>query len=72
MLNRKQIRIIKRAGRGASQPVSSHETANRIRAHREETARDAVTIVSEWVNDLRRKKAQEAAPRLHGLFGKAG
>ena len=68
----KQLKIIKRAERGDSQAVGSNEKPTTLGDDREKTKRDAVTIVREWVSELRRKKAQETAQRFESLFGKAG
>ncbi|HWO02123.1 MAG TPA: hypothetical protein VNS63_22950 [Blastocatellia bacterium] len=67
MLSGKQIKIVKRAQRRDSHAIDSSEKATS-----EETKRDALTIVTEWVSELRRKKARETAHGFQSLFGKAG
>ena len=70
MLRGKQVKIIKRRDRGDAQAVGSYEKPTVVRDDRDKTKRDAVTIVTEWVSELRRRKAQDAAQRFQGLFGK--
>jgi hypothetical protein len=72
IVTEKQIKIIKHAERNASQAVDLDERQTNVRNHLEETKRDAVTIVTGWVSELRRRKAQEAAHGFQGLFGQAG
>jgi hypothetical protein len=67
----KQIKIIKRAERNASRALGGDKRSIRVRNHMEQK-RDAVAVVTEWVSDLRRKKAQEVACGFESLFGKAG
>ncbi len=69
MLNEKQIKIIKQAERN-NPPADKRST--RVHSHLEETKRDAVTIVTGWIKELRRKKDEEAAHGFESLFGKAG
>jgi hypothetical protein len=71
MVNRKQIKVIKQAERNDSQAVGLDKRRTGVRNHLEETKRDAVTIVTGWVSELRRKKAQEAAHGFQSLFAKA-
>ena len=66
MLTEKQIKIIKHAERHDSQAAGLGKRRTSVRNH------DAVTIVTGWVSELRRKKAQEAAHGFQSLFGKAG
>ena len=72
MVNAKQIKIIKRAERSDSHEVGVDKRRTSVRNHLEETKRDAVTIVTGWIRELRRKKAQDAANGFQGLFGNAG
>ena len=71
MLTGKRIKIIKRAERSDSQAVGSHNTTTSVRRDREKTKRDAVSVVKEWVSELRRKKSEEATNGLASLFGNA-
>ena len=71
MLTRKnQIRIIKHAGSNDSRPVGRDKRPTSVRSHTE-TKRDAITVLTEWIGELRRKKAEEAARGFKSLFGKA-
>ena len=72
MLSGKRVKIIKRTERGDSQAVGLDKRPTSVRDHLEETKRDAVAIVTGWVSELRRKKAQEAAHGFQSLFGKTG
>jgi hypothetical protein len=72
MVTAKQIKIIKRTERIDSREVGVDNRRTSVRNHLEETKRDAVTIVTGWIRELRRKKAQEAAHGFQGLFGNAG
>ena len=72
MRNGKHVKIIKRTARHDSQAVGLYERPTTLRDDREKTKRDPVAIVTGWVSELRRKKAQEAAERFQSLFGKAG
>jgi len=71
MPTEKQIKIIKHAKGSASQEVGSDKRVANVHNQPDETRRDAVTIVTEWVSELRRKKAREAAHGFQSLFGKA-
>ena len=73
MLTKKnQIRIIKHAQRSDSQAVDPDKRPTSLRNHRGKTKRDAVTVVTDWIRDLRRKKAEEATHGFQSLFGKSG
>ena len=72
MRTEKQIKIIKHAERNDSQAVGLDKRRTSDRKHPEETKRDAVTIVTEWVSELRRKKAREAMQGFQSLFGNSG
>jgi hypothetical protein len=72
MLTKKQIKIIKHVNRNDSQAVGLDKKPASVRDHLEETKRDGVTIVTGWVRELRRKKAQESAHGFQSLFSKAG
>jgi len=71
MLSGKQIKIIKHAERSDSQAVGSDDRTTNIRRDREKTKRDAVSVVTEWVSELRRKKCEEATNGFTSLFGNA-
>ena len=73
MRTEKKIKIIKHAERNDLQAaVGLDKRPTSTRNHPEDTNRDAVTIVTEWVRELRRKKALEAAHGFQSVFGKAG
>lgn len=67
MLTGKQIKIIKRAERSDTQPLGSGSSPSPL----QETKRDAVLVVTEWVSELRRKKFEEAKNGFDSLFGNA-
>ena len=71
MATEKQIKIIKRADRNDPPAPALDKRRTSVRHDLKEKTRDAVTIVTEWVSELRRKKAEEAAHGFQGLFGKA-
>ena len=68
MVSGKRIKIIKHAERGDSQEVGSDETIG-VRRYLEKPKRDAVSVVTEWVNELRLKKSEEATNGFDSLFG---
>ena len=73
MLTKKnQIKIIKRADRNDPQASPPDQAPPRARNHRDKTKRDAITVVTEWISDLRRKKAEEMTRGFQSLFGKSG
>ncbi|MDT4968031.1 MAG: hypothetical protein QOJ64_2768 [Acidobacteriota bacterium] len=65
MMTNKQIKVIKREERNQARPDSVDKRKP------EETKRDAVTVVSEWVRELRQKKSAEGLQGFEGLFEKA-
>ena len=69
----KQIKVIKRAGQRKSRPHNIEETqsAADVRRSAAEAERTAVTIVTHWVDELRRKKGEEAKHARWSLFHKA-
>jgi len=69
----KQIKVIKRAGQRKSRPHHIEEAQSVAAASRSvaEAERTAVTIVTHWVNELRRKKGEEAKRARQSLFHKA-
>ncbi len=71
MLSGKRIKIIKHAERSDSQAFDSDNGPTSVRRDREKTKRDAVSVVTEWVSELRRKKSEEATNEFASLFGNA-
>ena len=63
-MTKKPIKVIKREERNPARSVS-------VNNKQPETRRDAVTIVSEWVRELRQKKAAEALQGFEGIFENA-
>jgi hypothetical protein len=70
MLSGKRIKIIKQAERSDSQAVGSDNRRTSVGRDREKPNRDAVSVVTEWVSELRRKK-EEATNGFDSLFGNA-
>jgi hypothetical protein len=70
MLSGKRIKIIKQAERSDSRAVGADNTTS-VRKDRAKSKRDAVSIVTEWVSELRRKKSEEATNAFTSLFGNA-
>jgi len=71
MPNEKQIKIIKRAERHQRQEAPTKKSRARIRTSAAEAKRDAVTVVTGWVRELRRKKVAEAARGFESLFSQS-
>ena len=71
MRSGKQIKIIKHAERGDSQAVGSDNRTTSVRRDPEKTERDVVSVVKEWVSELRRRKSEEATNGFASLFGNA-
>jgi hypothetical protein len=71
MLSGKQIKIITLAERSNSRAVGSDDRTTQVRRDREKTKRDAVSVVTEWVSELRRRKFEEATNAFDSLFGNA-
>ena len=71
MLSGKRIKIIKQAERTDSQAVGSDNRTTSVRRDGEKTRRDTVSVVQEWVSELRRKKSEEAINGFFSLFGNA-
>jgi hypothetical protein len=69
----RQIKVIKRAGQREARPHSIERAKSAGDANRSaaEAERTAVTIVTHWVNELRRKKGEEAKRARQSLFHKA-
>lgn len=70
MMTDKRIKVIKRTERNPA-PTDVNKDHGVSRKRSEETKRDSVTIVTEWVRELRRRKAEEASEGFEGLFGSA-
>jgi hypothetical protein len=71
LMKKNQIRIIKHAGRNDSRVVGVDKKPARVRNRREETKRDAISVVTEWISELRRKKARDVTLGFQSLFGKS-
>jgi hypothetical protein len=71
MISGKRIKIIKQAERSDFQAVGSDNQTTSVRRDPEKTKRGAVSVVKEWVSDLRRKKSEEATNGFDSLFGNA-
>jgi hypothetical protein len=71
MLNGKQIKIIKHGERSDSPAIGPDSRPTNVRRDREKAKRDAVSVVTEWVSELRRKKSEEATTGFDRLFGNA-
>jgi hypothetical protein len=71
MVTRKQIKIIKRAERHTSQAALADKSRAIARNSGVMARRDAVTVVTEWVRELRRKKVAEATRGFESLFHEA-
>ena len=67
----KQIKIIKHAERRDSQVADSDNGPTSVRRDREKRKRDAVSVVTEWVSELRRRKSEEATNGFDSLFRNA-
>ena len=70
LTNKKQIRIIKHAEREDSRAAGLNERPIAARNRREKPKRDAITVITEWIGELRRKKAEEGTSGFQSLFGK--
>jgi hypothetical protein len=71
MLTKKtQIRIIKHAEREDSRAAGWKKRPLGGRNRREKPTRDAITVITEWIGELRRKKAEEGTRGFQSLFGK--
>ena len=68
LTKKKQIRIIKHAEREDSRAAGLDERPPGNR--REKPKRDAITVITEWIGELRRKKAEEGTRGFQSLFGK--
>ena len=70
MRNGKKIKVIKRAERTRPQATPSKKSA--FVDKRGESKRDAVSVVTGWISELRRKRVAEGLQGFESLFGKAG
>jgi hypothetical protein len=66
MVTRKQIKIVKRAERAEQDQPGATANKPAGAAHR-----DGVTVIAEWVRELREKKPENAARGLKSLFPNA-
>ena len=71
MLSGKRIKIIKLAERSDSQAFDSDNGPTSVRRNRGKRKREAVSVVTEWVSELRRRKSEEATNGFDSLFGSA-
>jgi hypothetical protein len=70
MAQRKKVKIIKRAERDDLRGSLS-EKQKAIEVSDQTAKREAVTVVTEWVREMRRKKIEQATRGFEGLFGRA-
>jgi hypothetical protein len=68
MATDKRIKIIKRSERQESRTTPSEKGEARTLNSAAKGNRDAVTVVTEWVSELRRKKVAEAGRGFESLF----
>ena len=68
MVTGKQIKIIKRAARHGPQAVLAEKGSVIARDSGKMAQRDAVTVITGWVRELRQKKVAEAARGFESLF----
>jgi hypothetical protein len=68
MATDKRIKIIKRSERHERQATPSEKEKARTLNSAARGNRDAVTVVTEWVSELRRKKVAEAGRGFESLF----
>jgi hypothetical protein len=71
MRSGKQIKIIKHTERSDSEALGSDNRPTTVRPDRGKTKREAVSVVTEWISELRRKKSEEATNGFDSLFGNA-
>ena len=69
MRSGKQIKIIKQQERNNSQSVGPDSGPTDVRRDRENAKRDPVSVVTEWINELRRRKSEEGKG-FDSLFSK--
>ncbi len=68
MATDKRIKIIKRSERHEGRATPSEKGRARTQNSAVRTNRDAVTVVTGWVSELRRKKVAEAGRGFDSLF----
>lgn len=66
MTKKTPIKIIKRNER--NKPVKAEEPVKTARESAQETARDMVATVSNWVNEFQQKRRSETSQALKTLF----
>lgn len=66
MTKKTPIKIIKRNER--NKPVKAEEPVKTARESAQETARDMVATVSNWVNEFQQKRRAETSQALKTLF----
>ena len=71
MQSGKEIKVIKRAEAHERHSALSEATVEGVQNSGELPKRDAVTVVNEWVRELRHRKAEEATRRFESLFQEA-
>ena len=67
MQSGKEIKVIKRAERRAAKATLSQRGAA-LAGDKGESGRDAVTVVTGWIGELRQKKVAEATRGFESLF----
>jgi hypothetical protein len=65
MNEKKAIKVVKRAERDKQ---NVPESARSTRERSQKTARDMVTTVSSWVNDVQRKRREETVEAVNSLL----
>jgi hypothetical protein len=68
MKEKTRIKVIKRSERGRQQHTSETPEAKKST---QETARDMVATVSQWVNEFQQRRRQETAQAFKTLFADA-
>jgi hypothetical protein len=63
MPKRQEIKVIKRAERRAAEATLSQNGAALV-SNKGESGRDAVTVVTGWIRELRQRKVAEATRRF--------
>ena len=71
MATETRIRIVKRSERHERQAAPSENSSAHIRNSTVGTKRAAVTVVTGWVQELRRKKVAEAERGFESLFNQS-
>ncbi|HEY0545471.1 MAG TPA: hypothetical protein VGC91_08860 [Pyrinomonadaceae bacterium] len=71
MATEKRIKVIKRTERQDTQAALTEKGRERVQNSNDETKREAVTVVTGWVRELRRKKVAEATHGFESLFHEA-